>query len=82
MNQTVKNMGNLIAPRPVISKREQEPVKVHNASDRQTALFFRSTKAARKQLTILALDLECSQNLLLVEALNDLFIKHNLNPIA
>ena len=69
---------------------EALPPKVEAAAapslrpDRQgkAAVPFWTTKTAKKQLRLLAADLETSQQALLTEALNDLFRKNHKPPIA
>lgn len=79
MTSTAKNMGNLIAAR----KKPQKINAPEAAKGTEVKMIaFRSTAAARKQLATLALDLDRSQQDLLIEALNYIFTKNNCNPIA
>jgi hypothetical protein len=50
------------------------------AGKKQT--IFHMPEAAKKQLAILAIETETTQQALLSEALNDLFKKHGKQPIA
>jgi hypothetical protein len=48
----------------------------------RTALPFWASLAARKQLRVMAAEMDTTQQHLMVEALNDLFRKHGKPPIA
>ena len=79
MTTTSKNMSNLITPRG--QKATAAAAKVSDKTEPKQ-MIFRASKAASHQLALLALEVENSQQGLLIEALNDLFVKYNKNPIA
>lgn len=60
-----------------------EPVKkAVSTSGGKKQTLFRLNETAAKQLDYLALDLDTTRQALLIEAVNDLFRKHNKPPIA
>lgn len=65
----------------------QEPVGQATAVNRpdrvgKKQMIFHMPEAAKKQLAMLAIEAETTQQALLSEALNDLFKKHGKPPIA
>jgi hypothetical protein len=75
-----QELGTMFAPVP----SAQAPVPKETRPDRvgKRATLFQLPAAAKKQLAILAIERETTQQALLIEALNDLFTKHGKLPIA
>lgn len=72
-------------PRPKAAKKSAAaPTKATPRPDREgrAPLPFWTTVAAKRQLRILAAELDTSQQALLTDALNNLFTKHGKPPIA
>lgn len=57
------------------------PKKQKDRVEKKTTTFYPS-KTAHKELKKLAADLDRTMDSLLIEALNELFIKYDRNPIA
>jgi hypothetical protein len=74
-----KNLGKMFDTMP----SDQAPPK-EKRLDRvgKRAILFQLPAAAKKQLAILAIERETTQQALLSEAVNDLFRKHGKQPIA
>jgi len=50
--------------------------------DTQKVIYVRVTKEARRAVSRLALELDTNTQQLVIEALNDLFVKYNRPPIV
>ena len=75
--QTLGKMFDIVPPEQAPAPREARPDRVG-----KRATLFQLPAAAKKQLAILAIEHETTQQALLVEALNMLFQKHGKPPIA
>lgn len=75
-----KSLGNVFATVPE-DKATKTIEKVENGGGRKAKLF-QLPESAKKQLAILAIEAEKTQQALLTEALNDLFRKYGKPEIA
>ncbi len=75
--QSLGKMFAALPPDTTTEPREKRPDRVG-----KRATLFQLPAAAKKQLAILAIERETTQQALLSEALNDLFQKHGKPPIA
>lgn len=75
--QALGKMFATVPPDKAIELTEKRPDRVG-----KRATLFQLPAAAKKQLAILAIERETTQQALLSEALNDLFNKHGKPPIA
>lgn len=75
--QELGRMFDAVPPEQAPATREPRPDRVG-----KRATLFQLPAAAKKQLAILAIEQETTQQALLVEALNMLFAKHGRPPIA
>ena len=78
------NGKGMFAPPPEPEPKPEAQAKPPKRPDRigKKAQLFQLTEAAKKQLAILAIDQDTTQQALLIEAVNDLFSKYNKQPIA
>lgn len=67
---------------PPETGQEVRPTKKRTDRQGRVAMPFWTTAAARKQLKIMAAEMETTQQELMIEALNDFFKKHNKNTLA
>jgi len=75
--QELSKMFETVPPDLAPATKEPRPDRVG-----KRATLFQLPAAAKKQLAILAIEQETTQQALLVEALNILFAKHGKPPIA
>lgn len=75
-----QNLSNMFTTPPPSTTTEPREKRPDRAGKRAT--LFQLPAAAKKQLAILAIERETTQQALLSEALNDLFQKHGKPPIA
>lgn len=75
--QGLGKMFETVPPDKATELNEKRPDRVG-----KRATLFQLPAAAKKQLAILAIERETTQQALLSEALNDLFKKHGKQPIA
>lgn len=75
-----QNLGKVFATLPLDKATELTDKRPDRVGRRAT--LFQLPAAAKKQLAILAIERETTQQALLSEALNDLFKKHGKQPIA
>jgi len=77
-----QSLGSMFSVPAGQDKAEQAPdgKRPDRVGKKQT--IFHLPEAAKKQLAILAIETETTQQALLSEALNDLFKKHGKPPIA
>lgn len=77
-----KNLGSMfsVPDEPATVSDEQKQSRPDRAGKKQT--IFHIPEAAKKQLAILAIECEQTQQALLSEALNDLFKKYGKPQIA
>lgn len=75
-----QDLGKIFSPLPPDKAREPTDKRPDRVGKRAT--LFQLPVAAKKQLAILAIERETTQQALLSEALNDLFKKHGKPPIA
>lgn len=74
-----KSLANLEL---VADNIENQPVARVDSEVRLKQTTFRVPQPAKKQLDFMTVELERKQNDLLLEALNDLFVKYGKPPIA
>lgn len=78
-----KNLGSMfsapVEADPAALSNQKQP-RLDRVGKKQT--IFHMPEAAKKQLAILAIEYEQTQQALLSEALNDLFKKYGKPPIA
>ncbi len=78
-----KSLGSMFSvpeDNPVATPAGKAQARPDRAGKKQT--LFHLPEAAKKQLAILAIENETTQQALLSEALNDLFKKYSKPPIA
>lgn len=75
-----KNLGKIFDTMSPDKTTQPKEKRLDRVGKRAT--LFQLPAAAKKQLAILAIELETTQQELLSEALNDLFRKHGKPPIA
>jgi hypothetical protein len=75
--QQLSKMFETLPPDKAAALPEKRPDRIG-----KRATLFHLPDAAKKQLAILAIERETTQQALLAEALNDLFRKHGKQPIA
>jgi L-lactate utilization protein LutC len=75
-----QDLGKMFATLP--PDKATEPTEKRPDRVGKRATLFQLPAAAKKQLAILAIECETTQQALLSEALNDLFQKHGKQPIA
>jgi hypothetical protein len=75
--QELGKMFETLPPNKAAAPSEKRPDRVG-----KRATLFQLPAAAKKQLAILAIEGETTQQALLTEALNDFFKKHGKPPIA
>lgn len=75
--QSLGKMFSTLPPDAATEPREKRPDRAG-----KRATLFQLPASAKKQLAMLAIELETTQQALLSEALNDLFQKHGKPPIA
>ena len=77
-----KNLGSMfsVPEEPATAPADQKQPRPDRVGKKQT--IFHMPEAAKKQLAILAIECEQTQQNLLSEALNDLFKKYGKPPIA
>ena len=82
-----KSRGSLAAavretPSKAAEKASKTPLAARPDREGKTPLPFWVPVAARKQLRILAAELDTTMQACMIEALNDFFSKHDKPPIA
>ena len=82
-----KSRGSLAAavreaPSKTAAKTSKTPLAERPDREGKTPLPFWVPVAARKQLRILAAELDTTMQACMIEALNDFFSKHDKPPIA
>lgn len=75
-----QDLGKMFATLPPEKATKAPDTRPDRAGKRAT--LFQLPAAAKKQLAILAVEQETTQQALMSEALNDLFKKHGKPPIA
>lgn len=75
-----QSLGTMFSPQPSDTATESNEKRPDRAGKRAT--LFQLPAAAKKQLAMLAIERETTQQALLSEALNDLFQKHGKPTIA
>ena len=75
--QDLGKMFTSLPPDKATEPPEKRPDRIG-----KRATLFQLPAAAKKQLAMLAIELDTTQQALLSEALNDLFRKHDKPPIA
>lgn len=75
-----QSLGTMFSTTPEKVDAATQGKRPDRVGKRQT--IFHIPDAAKKQLAILAIETETTQQALLSEALNDLFKKHGKQPIA
>ena len=77
-----KNLGSMfsVPEEPATVSVDQKQPRPDRVGKKQT--IFHMPEASKKQLAILAIECEQTQQALLSEALNDLFKKYGKPPIA
>ena len=76
-----QSLGNMFTPMPAEKAVKEMKGKRPDRVGRKATLF-QVPEAAKKQLAILAIEEDKTQQALLSEALNDLFSKYGKQPIA
>lgn len=69
-------------PAPAVSASRMRPVEVANARPEIKQILIRVSAEAHKQLKFMAVDEGTELQALMIEAMNDLFIKRGKPPIA
>jgi hypothetical protein len=77
MSATAKNMQNLIQAR-----KPTPQIQSIDEAERIRQVSFRTSEAAKREIEVLAARSGRTRQSLLLEGLNDLFIKYGANPIA
>lgn len=75
-----QSLGSMFSPQPETASPVVQGGRPDRVGKKQT--IFHMPEAAKKQLAILAVEIEQTQQSLLTEALNDLFKKYGKPPIA
>jgi hypothetical protein len=75
-----QSLGKMFPPPPLDTPTEPREKRPDRIGKRAT--LFQLPAAAKKQLAMLAIEHDTTQQALLSEALNDLFQKHGKPPIA
>lgn len=76
-----QSLGGMFSPAPQETTVKEAVIKRADRVGRKAALF-QVPESAKKQLAILAIEEDKTQQALLSEALNDLFTKYGKPPIA